>query len=105
PSAMDLLLTRSPRSSTELIYLASYAVIKPGSTALEPKQLLSERQYRDYYEKHGNTFTAKMGAEAIKELLQNVDLDEELSQLRKELESATGRSEERRVGKEYKCRW
>ncbi|HIV81929.1 MAG TPA: DNA-directed RNA polymerase subunit beta' [Candidatus Salinicoccus merdavium] len=90
PSRMGLLLDMSPRSLEEIIYFASYAVIKPGSTGLEPKQLLSEREYRDYYEKHGNTFTAKMGAEAIKELLQNVDLEEELSQLRKELESATG---------------
>jgi len=90
PSRMGLLLDMSPRSLEEIIYFASYAVIKPGSTGLEPKQLLSEKEYRDYYEKHGNTFTAKMGAEAIKELLQNVDLEEELSQLRKELESATG---------------
>ncbi len=90
PSRMGLLLDMSPRSLEEIIYFASYAVIKPGSTGLEPKQLLSEREYREYYEKHGNTFTAKMGAEAIKELLQNVDLEEELSQLRKELESATG---------------
>ncbi|WP_052254914.1 DNA-directed RNA polymerase subunit beta' [Salinicoccus sp. YB14-2] len=90
PSRMGLLLDMSPRSLEEIIYFASYTVIKPGSTGLEPKQLLSEREYRDYYDKHGNTFSAKMGAEAIKELLQNVDLEEELSQLRKELESATG---------------
>ncbi|WP_462421740.1 DNA-directed RNA polymerase subunit beta' [Salinicoccus sp. Marseille-QA3877] len=90
PSRMGLLLDMSPRSLEEIIYFASYAVIKPGSTGLEPKQLLSEREYREYYDKHGNTFTAKMGAEAIKELLQNVDLEEELAQLRKELESATG---------------
>ena len=90
PSRMGLLLDMSPRSLEEIIYFASYAVIKPGSTGLEPKQLLSEREYREYYDKHGNTFTAKMGAEAIKELLQNVDLEEELTQLRKELESATG---------------
>lgn len=90
PSRMGLLLDMSPRSLEEIIYFASYAVIKPGSTGLEPKQLLSEREYREYYDKFGNTFTAKMGAEAIKELLQQVDLNAELEMLRKELETATG---------------
>jgi DNA-directed RNA polymerase, beta'' subunit, predominant form len=90
PSRMGLLLDMSPRSLEEIIYFASYAVIKPGPTGLEPKQLLSEREYREYYDKFGNTFTAKMGAEAIKELLQQVDLNAELEMLRKELETATG---------------
>ena len=90
PSRMGLLLDMSPRSLEEIIYFASYAVIKPGPTGLEPKQLLSEREYREYYDKFGNTFTAKMGAEAIKELLQQVDLNSELEMLRKELETATG---------------
>ncbi len=90
PSRMGLLLDMSPRSLEEVIYFASYAVIKPGSTGLEPKQLLTEREYREYYDKHGNTFTAKMGAEAIKELLMDVNLEEELEALRKELETATG---------------
>ncbi|MBB6423871.1 DNA-directed RNA polymerase subunit beta' [Jeotgalicoccus coquinae] len=90
PSRMGLLLDMSPRSLEEIIYFASYAVIKPGPTGLEPKQLLSEREYREYYDKFGNTFTAKMGAEAIKELLQLVDLNAELDMLRKELETATG---------------
>ncbi|MBF0754585.1 DNA-directed RNA polymerase subunit beta' [Jeotgalicoccus nanhaiensis] len=90
PSRMGLLLDMSPRSLEEIIYFASYAVIKPGPTGLEPKQLLSEREYREYYDKFGNTFAAKMGAEAIKELLQQVDLNAELEMLRKELETATG---------------
>ena len=90
PSRMGLLLDMSPRSLEEIIYFASYAVIKPGPTGLEPKQLLSEREYREYYDKFGNTFTAKMGAEAIKDLLNQIDLDGELEQLRKELETATG---------------
>ena len=90
PSRMGLLLDMSPRSLEEIIYFASYTVIKPGPTGLEPKQLLSEREYREYYDKFGNTFTAKMGAEAIKELLQQVDLGSELEMLRKELETATG---------------
>ncbi|HBV23450.1 MAG TPA: DNA-directed RNA polymerase subunit beta' [Jeotgalicoccus sp.] len=90
PSRMGLLLDMSPRSLEEIIYFASYAVIKPGPTGLEPKQLLSEREYREYYDKFGNTFTAKMGAEAIKDLLSQIDLDAELEELRKELETATG---------------
>ncbi len=90
PSRMGLLLDMSPRSLEEIIYFASYAVIKPGPTGLEPKQLLSEREYREYYDKFGNTFTAKMGAEAIKDLLNQIDLNAELEQLRKELETATG---------------
>ncbi|MCG1009574.1 DNA-directed RNA polymerase subunit beta' [Salinicoccus sp. ID82-1] len=90
PSRMGLLLDMSPRSLEEVIYFASYVVIKPGSTGLEQKQLMTEREYREYYDKHGNTFTAKMGAEAIKELLMDVNLESELEMLRKELETATG---------------
>src|SRR5699024_4259828 len=67
PSRMGLLLDMSPRNLEEIIYFASYVVIEPGSTGLESKTLLSEREYREYYMKHGNTFTAKMGAEAIKD--------------------------------------
>ena len=90
PSRMGLLLDMSPRSLEEIIYFASYAVIKPGASGLEPKQLLTEREYREYKSKFGNDFVAKMGAEAIKDLLFQVDLEEELKLLRTELETATG---------------
>ncbi|HCD19911.1 DNA-directed RNA polymerase subunit beta' [Macrococcoides caseolyticum subsp. caseolyticum] len=90
PSRMGLLLDMSPRSLEEVIYFASYAVIKPGPTGLEKKTLLSEREYREYYDKFPGQFTAKMGAEAIKDLLLDIDLDQELRSLREELESATG---------------
>ena len=90
PSRMGLLLDMSPRSLEEIIYFASYAVIKPGASGLEKKQLLTEREYREYKDKFGNDFVAKMGAEAIKDLLDQVDLEEELKLLRSELETATG---------------
>ena len=90
PSRMGLLLDMSPRSLEEVIYFASYAVIDPGPTGLEKKSLLSEREYREYYDKFPGQFTAKMGAEAIKDLLTSIDLDAELRMLREELESATG---------------
>lgn len=90
PSRMGLLLDMSPRSLEEVIYFASYVVIDPGPTGLEAKDLLSEREYREYYMEYGNRFNAKMGAEAIKELLSNIDLDKELAELKEELETATG---------------
>ncbi|WP_414048847.1 DNA-directed RNA polymerase subunit beta' [Macrococcus animalis] len=90
PSRMGLLLDMSPRSLEEVIYFASYAVIDPGPTGLEKKSLLSEREYREYYDKFPGQFTAKMGAEAIKDLLIDIDLDGELKSLREELETATG---------------
>ncbi|QIH79356.1 DNA-directed RNA polymerase subunit beta' [Macrococcoides canis] len=90
PSRMGLLLDMSPRSLEEVIYFASYVVIEPGPTGLEKKTLLSEREYREYYDKFPGQFTAKMGAEAIKDLLTDIDLDQELRTLREELESATG---------------
>lgn len=90
PSRMGLLLDMSPRSLEEVIYFASYVVIEPGPTGLEKRDLLSEREYRDYYMEYGDRFNAKMGAEAIKELLENIDLDKELDQLKEELETATG---------------
>ncbi|WP_346657953.1 DNA-directed RNA polymerase subunit beta' [Staphylococcus sp. IVB6214] len=90
PSRMGLLLDMSPRSLEEVIYFASYVVVDPGPTGLEKKALLSEAEYRDYYDKFPGQFTAKMGAEGIKDLLEEIDLDEELRLLRDELESATG---------------
>lgn len=90
PSRMGLLLDMSPRALEEVIYFASYVVVDPGPTALEKKTLLSEAEFRDYYDKYPGQFVAKMGAEGIKDLLEEIDLDEELKLLRDELESATG---------------
>lgn len=90
PSRMGLLLDMSPRALEEVIYFASYVVVDPGPTGLEKKNLLSEAEFRDYYDKYPGQFVAKMGAEGIKNLLEEIDLDEELKLLRDELESATG---------------
>ncbi|WP_094971432.1 DNA-directed RNA polymerase subunit beta' [Staphylococcus aureus] len=90
PSRMGLLLDMSPRALEEVIYFASYVVVDPGPTGLEKKTLLSEAEFRDYYDKYPGQFVAKMGAEGIKDLLEEIDLDEELQLLRDELESATG---------------
>ncbi|HBY83487.1 DNA-directed RNA polymerase subunit beta' [Staphylococcus warneri] len=90
PSRMGLLLDMSPRALEEVIYFASYVVVDPGPTGLEKKTLLSEAEFRDYYDKYPGQFVAKMGAEGIRDLLSEIDLDEELKILRDELESATG---------------
>jgi len=90
PSRMGLILDMSPKQLEEIIYFVSYVVTDKGSTPLEYKQVLSERDYRNCYEKFGNQFEAKTGAEAIKILLQKVDLDEEFENVTKELKEAQG---------------
>ncbi|RWR10606.1 DNA-directed RNA polymerase subunit beta' [Siminovitchia fortis] len=97
PSRMGLLLDMSPRALEEIIYFASYVVTDPGDTTLEKKQLLSEREYRAYREKYGSSFNAGMGAEAIKKLLQDVDLDKEVEILKEELKTAQGQRRTRAI--------
>lgn len=97
PSRMGLVLDMSPRSLEEVIYFASYVVVDPGSAQLEKKQLLSEKEYRSYREKYGNSFVAMMGAEAIKRLLQDIDLDKEVENLKEELQTAQGQRRNRAV--------
>ena len=90
PSRMGLILDMSPKQLEEIIYFVSYVVTDKGSTPLEYKQVLSERDYRNCYEKFGNQFEAKTGAEAIKILLQKVDLDEEFEIVTRDLKEAQG---------------
>ncbi|HIU14112.1 MAG TPA: DNA-directed RNA polymerase subunit beta' [Candidatus Fimiplasma intestinipullorum] len=90
PSRMGLILDMSPKQLEEIIYFVSYVVTDKGNTPLEYKQVLSERDYRSCYEKFGRNFEAKIGAEAIKCLLQNVDLDSEFEIVNKELKEAQG---------------
>ncbi|MGE7691142.1 DNA-directed RNA polymerase subunit beta' [Lysinibacillus sp. NPDC097214] len=97
PSRMGLILDMSPRALEEVIYFASYVVIEPGATNLESKQLLSEKEYRAYREKFGNTFEASMGAEAIKRLLGKIDLEDETHSLKEELKSAQGQRRTRAI--------
>ncbi|MBE3597198.1 MAG: DNA-directed RNA polymerase subunit beta' [Hydrogenibacillus sp.] len=95
PSRMGLVLDMSPRALEEVIYFASYVVTDPGITPLEKKQLLSEKEYRSYREKYGDAFRAEMGAEAVKKLLQEIDLDKEIEQLKDELLKAQGQKRTR----------
>ncbi|MCM3550405.1 DNA-directed RNA polymerase subunit beta' [Shouchella clausii] len=97
PSRMGLVLDMSPRSLEEVIYFASYVVTEPGDTPLEKKQLLSEKEYRAYYDKYGRTFTASMGAEAIRKLLADIDLQKEVNALKEELETAQGQRRTRAI--------
>ena len=97
PSRMGLLLDMSPRSLEKVLYFASYIVIDPGDTPLTEKQLLNEKEYREYYEKYGSEFKASMGAEAIKELLEKIDLDKAAAELREELKTTTGQKKIRTV--------
>ena len=97
PSRMGLVLDMSPRALEEVIYFASYVVTDPGDTPLEKKQLLSEKEYRTYREKYGNSFQASMGAEAIKKILQDIDLDKEVEMLKEELKSSQGQRRTRAI--------
>ncbi|MFV0556382.1 MAG: DNA-directed RNA polymerase subunit beta' [Lactovum sp.] len=91
PSRMGLALDMSPRSLEEIIYFASYVVIDPKETDLEKKQLLSEREYREQMLKNGfGSFVAKMGAEAIQDLLREVDIPKEVTQLKEDLKTVSG---------------
>ena len=100
PSRMGLILDMSPRTLEKVLYFASYIVIDPGDTAvtgLTKQQLLSEAEYREYRDKYGNAFQAGIGAEAIKKLLQQLDLDELSDELRKEIEGSSGQRRLRAV--------
>ncbi|MDD3193720.1 MAG: DNA-directed RNA polymerase subunit beta' [Oscillospiraceae bacterium] len=90
PSRMGLILDMSPRLLEKVLYFASYVVIDPGQTPLEPKQLLNEKEYREMREKYEDDFKAGMGAEAIKELLAQIDLEKLYNELMEELENASG---------------
>ena len=90
PSKMGLLLDISPKLLEKVLYFAQYIVIDPGDTPLAKKQLLTEQQYRDYYEKYETDFKVGIGAEAIKQLLEEIDLEELSAYLKKELETAQG---------------
>ena len=97
PSRMGLVLDMSPRALEEVIYFASYVVTDPGDTPLEQKQLLSEKEYRSYREKYGYAFEAGMGAEAIKKLLLEIDMDREVEMLKEELRTAQGQRRNRAI--------
>ncbi|MBR5809736.1 MAG: DNA-directed RNA polymerase subunit beta', partial [Clostridia bacterium] len=90
PSALGLTLDISPRNLEKVLYFAAYIVTDPGKTELMEKQILSEKEYREAYEKYGDKFTCGMGAEAVLELLKKIDLDVLSEELKAELEGAQG---------------
>ena len=90
PSRMGLLLDISPRLLEKVIYFGQYIVLDPGNTPLEKKQMLTETEYHQMYEKYENDFRVGMGAEAIKELLHEIDIEKLSEQLKAELNAASG---------------
>jgi DNA-directed RNA polymerase subunit beta' len=97
PSRMGLLLDMSPRSLEKVLYFVSYIVTDPGETSLLKKQLLTETEYREAREKYGNLFKAEMGAEAIKKLLAEIDLEQLNQELRVELKEVSGQRKVRAI--------
>src|SRR5690554_728307 len=97
PSRMGLLLDMSPRALEKVLYFAAYVVLDPGDTPLVHKQIIVEREFRELYDQYGDTFKCGMGAEAIKTLLSQVDLDKMAAELREELSSSTGQKRVRIV--------
>ncbi|HHY46633.1 MAG TPA: DNA-directed RNA polymerase subunit beta' [Firmicutes bacterium] len=97
PSRMGLLLDLSPRTLEKVLYFANYIVIDPGDTPLTKKQLLTESEYREYRERYGQAFKAGMGAEAIKKLLEEIDLDELSRELRQEIRDSAGQKRIRAI--------
>ena len=90
PSRIGLMLDLTPRTLEKVLYFANYIVIDPGFTPLEKCQILSEREYREMREKYEDDFKAGIGAEAIKELLQQIDCEQLAQQLREDLRNASG---------------
>ncbi|MEG0250729.1 MAG: DNA-directed RNA polymerase subunit beta' [Peptostreptococcus sp.] len=98
PSRMGLLLDMSPRSLEKVLYFASYVVVDQGETGLAYKQVLTEREYRNAIEKYGyGNFEVGMGAEAVRRLLENIDLDAQSLELREALRDATGQKRVRTI--------
>jgi DNA-directed RNA polymerase subunit beta' len=96
PSRMGLILDMSPRNLEKVLYFAAYVVIDPGSTRFTPRQVITEKEYRDAVEEYGkNSFRAKMGAEAVKELLVAININEMAENLREDFRSSSGQKKVR----------
>ncbi len=97
PSRMGLVLDMSPRELEEVLYFVSYVVLDPGDTPLEKKQTISDKEYRAYLEKYGSSFRVGMGAEAIKELLKQVDLAKEVAEIKAEIDGIKDSASQKRI--------
>ena len=95
PSRMGLILDLSPRTLEKVLYFASYIVLDKGTSDLQYKQVLSEKEYREAYDKYGNTFRVGMGAEAVQELLKAIDLEKDSEELKNALKDASGQKRAR----------
>ncbi len=95
PSRMGLILDMSPKNLEKVLYFACYVVLDPGNTGLLKKQILTEKEYSDARMAYGDTFRAGMGAESIKELLEEIDLEKEAEELKAELEASSGQKRAR----------
>ena len=97
PSRMDLILDIGPKNLEKVLYFAAYIVLDPGTTDIPFKKILTEQEYRELYDHYGNTFRVGMGAEAILELLKNVNLEEEAAKLKEELSNTTSQKAARLI--------
>ena len=97
PSRMDLILDIGPKNLEKILYFAAYIVLDPGTTDIPFKKILTEQEYRELYDQYGNTFRVGMGAEAILELLKNVNLEEEAAKLKEELSNTTSQKAARLI--------
>ncbi len=97
PSRLGLIMDMSPRALEKVIYFVSYIVIDPGETPLSKKQLLSESEYREARSKYGSSFRAAMGAEAVKELLMNIDVEKDVKELKQEIKDSSGQRRKRAI--------
>ncbi len=98
PSRMGLLLDMTPRNLEKVLYFAAYVVIDPGQTTFSVRQVINDKEYRDAIDAYGkNSFRAKMGAEAIKELLASINISEMATTLREEFHTASGQKKVRIV--------
>ncbi|MDD2518511.1 MAG: DNA-directed RNA polymerase subunit beta' [Bacilli bacterium] len=97
PSRMGLVLDMSPRDLEEVLYFVSYVVLDPGAAPLEKKQIISDKEYRTYYEKYGESFRVGMGAAAIKELLSQVELEKEIDEIKEEIEEIKDSTSQKRI--------
>src|SRR5690554_4285874 len=97
PSRMGLVLDMSPRDLEEVLYLVSYVVLDTGAAPLAKKPIISDKEYRTYYEKYGESFSVGMGAAAVKELLADVDLESEISVIKTEIEEIKDSTSQKRI--------
>ena len=97
PSRMGQVLNMKASDLEKVLYFVSYVVLDKGATTLEEKQIITDSEYRNYHEKYGDKFRVGMGAEAVKELLEKVDIDKEIEELKKEISDIQNINSQRRI--------